>query len=672
VDEDTEIIQGNYSLLDRTKIEPSHFKSCFISAVLCILAKTMLNADRFCDNILDYLIFPANSIDQQIGKLRYNGYRTFYLKIIVLDTSFNIILKEIIYANPESSPSDELDAVINKFLENNQTGILVLANCAYAFWTADDKYYLFDPYPCDEKGKANEEGYCCLMRFRNLKSMLDRIKENAGKTARKPFRIYSVSVIYPEMKKRKRRKGIKRRPKLEEVTKELISSEEKLAVSMPTVKSEVSLIELVKWVTEGPELDPHCDVTMAGFIPMRYYKASVLDKVVLEDNITTPTLAPFELLEAQDSVKMEKVRIIPFERIFYNNSSIQIPIDLCIMAWSLIHEPASWSERTIDGLIEAANDYAYDSMLANEDTSVSDMIDAVLPEFEIANYVFRAVFAPLHYGFLYTEKGWNLAMTLEKIFETAIYTGGIIVCHSAHIGVTKCGKNYFAWWTVTGTKNLRIIVTSSFDEFLKLIVKVINVPQTIGFTVRAITISHALKIAPDFSDVKGLHEPRVTMASLPEIYRKELQDSYDAKTIFKPIALASKPIFIFGTVALRNRDSLLEPRMKRCYFTALLAVVVKRDIVQSPLPGMIDRILEVAENLYRGFPAESKFHAEHILRNVPLMNRFFDLRDCALPLVVLTTNSQTGRNDFYVQVSVENKKENYFSSAFLFFFVKME
>lgn len=672
MDEDAEIIRGNLSLSDRTRIESSHFKPCYFSAILCILAKIILDADHFCDSILDQLILFAGKIDQQVGRLRYNGYRTFD-KIDILDTSFNVILKEIVCADPESSPSDDLDEIVNKFLEKNQTGILVLTNCAYAIWRANDKYYFFDPYPCDERGKANEDGYCCLMRFRNLKSMLDRIKENAGETTRKPFRLYIVSIAHMEIKrrKRKRRRTIKRRAKLEEKAEESVRSETKRGVMTPSTVSEISLIELADWVTSDPELDPQRDVAIAGFTPMRHHEASMLEAIVLENDITTPTLVSMRSRNASkgygETTKEE--RMFSPERIFRNNSSIAIPIDLCIMAWSLIHDPASWSERTIDGLLEAAADYAFDSVLASEDTSVSDMIDAVLPEFEIANYAFRAVFAPLHYGTLYATMGWNLAMTLEKIFETTIYTGAIIVCHYAHVGVTKCGKNYFAWWTVTGTKYLRIIVSSNLGEFLKLIVKVIDAPREIGFAVRAITISYARKMAPDCSDVKGLHEPTVTTASLAEIHRKELPESYDIEAMFKPISLALKPIFLLGTVALRDRDRLLEPRAKRCYFVALLAVVIKRDIVQSPLPGMIDRVLEVAESLYRGF-SEPKFHVEHILRNVPLMNRLFDLRDCASPLVVLTTNSRTGRKDFYVQVSAKDKEKNYSFNVFLFFLLE--
>ncbi|XP_077266264.1 uncharacterized protein LOC143899678 [Temnothorax americanus] len=600
-------------------------------------------------------------LDQHVGRLRHNGYRTFD-RINMFGRSFNIVLKEITCSDLESSPTDELDIIVKKFLEKHQTGILALTNCAYAIWQADDSYYVFDPYPCDEKGQANEEGYCCLMRFRDLKSMLDRVKENAGETAREPFRLYTVLVTHMEMTKRKRkRRNVKRRAKLEE-SEESVRDDVKLDVTTPAVESEMSLIELAEWVAPDPELDPDRDVTAVGFTPMRYHEASMLEAIVLENDITAPVLTPFkessEIDRDRDREETANERRIPPERIFRNHTAIAIPIDLCILAWSLIHDPASWSERTINGLFEAAVDYAFDNALASEDTSVSDMIDGALPEFEIANYAFRAVFAPIHRGILYATEGWNLASTLKKIFETAIYTGAIIVCRYAHVGITKRGKNHFAWWTVTGTKSLRMIASSSLGEFLKLIVKVIDEPRETEFAVRAITISYARKMAPDYSDVKGLHEPTTT-SSLPEIHRKELPESYDVQAIFKSIGSASKPIFVLGTVALRDRDSLLEPLVKRCYFVALLAVVVKRDIVQSPLSGMIDRVLEVAENLYRKF-FEPKFHTEHILRNVPLMNRLFDFRDCASPLVVLTTNSQTGRKDFYAQVKQHLK--NYFKT----------
>lgn len=657
-DENVEIIRGNSSLMDRARIESAHFKPCYITAVLCILAKIVLDTDRFCGSTLDELILLAGKIDQYVGRLRYKEFRTFY-NVNILEANFNVILKEII-SNPKNLISNDLDTSVEKFLEKNRTGILVLTNCAYAFWTADNRYYLFDPYPCDEKGRASEEGYCCLLRFRDLKSMLDRIKENAGETVTKSFRLYTVSIAHMEMKRRKwkRRKGIERRAKL--TVQESVKSEEKRDAAMPPAPSEISLIELAEWVTSDPELDPDRDVTIPGFTPMRCHEASMLEAIVLENDITTPTLMPFEKKSSKipdgglEETTLERAK--SSERIFRKYTSLAIPIDLCIMAWSLIHDPVSWSERTVDGLLEASVDYALDSVLASEDTSVSDMTDGLLSEFEIANYAFRAVFAPLHYGRLYATEGWNLAMTMERIFETRIYTGAIIVCHHAHIGVIKCGKNYFAWWTVTGTKCLRMIVSSSVNEFLKLIVKIIDAPQETAFAVRVITISYARKMAPDCSDIRGLHEPMAPTMSLAEIHWKKSTKSRDLEAIFRPIGPAAKPVFVLGTVVLRDRNSLLEPRTKRCYFVALLAVAIKRDIVQSPLPDMIDRILEVAESLYRGF-VEPKFHAEHILRNVPLMNRLFDFRDCASPLVTLTTNPRTGGNDFYIQVSVKDKKE---------------
>lgn len=668
-DENTEIIRGNSSLSNRAQIESSHFKSCYFSAILCILAKIALDVDRFRGSILDRLILLTDKIDQRVGKLRYKECRWFY-NIDILNASYNIVLKEVVRADPKSSPSDELDKIVEKFLENDRTGILVLANCAYAFWTANDKYYLFDPYSCDEKGNANEKGYCCLMKFRDLKSMLDKIKTNAAETVKEPFRLYTVSIAHMRIKrrKRKRRNVIKRhaKPATESIHDE---EKEKQDATPSAVSAKSPLIESVEWVTLDPELDR--DVRSPGFTPIRNYEASMLETVVLEDYITTPLLVPFETLSKKPNSNgtREKITFVQRRmppRIFQNHTSVAIPIDLCFMAWSLIHDPASWSERTIIGLIEASIDYAFDNMLASEDISARDMIDAVLPEFEIANYMFRAVLAPLHYGTLYATDGWNLAMTLERIFETRIYTGAIIVCGYAHIGVTKSDSNYFAWWTVTGTKKFRIITTSCLSEFLKLIVKVIDEPQEIKFAARAVTISYAVKMAPDCSDVKGLHEPMAPTTSLAKIYRKETSGIGDIAAIFRPIGSAPNPSFVFGTIALRDRDSLLEPRAKRCYFVALLAVVIKRDIVQSPIPVVIDNILEVAEDLYRKF-SEPKFHSEQILRNVPLMNRHFDLRDCASPLVILTTNPRTGKNDFYIQVS-DSDSETFFILLYFYLF----
>lgn len=634
-------------------VESSHVKPCYFSALLCILTKIALDVDCFRGSTLDRVILLTDKINRRVGRLRHKDYRWFR-NVSLLNVNFNVILKESVYADPESSPSDDdLQTVVEKFLEKNRTGILVLENCANGFWTADDRYYLFDPYACDERGKASEEGSCCLMRFRDLKSMLSRIKESSVEAVRKSFSLYTLCITHVEAKKHKQ-KRIRKSKKHRVEKAEPVYAEEKRDAATASTDSESSLIELTKWITSDIESDARDDVTVAGFAPMRYHEASVLETVVLENDITTPTLAPFKKLlrkSEDDHTNQETTmeRKQTYERIFRNHISLAIPIDLCVMAWSLIHDPASWSKRTIDALLEASTDYASDSVLASEDTSVDKMTDALLPEFEVGNYVFRAVFAPLHYGTLYAVEGWNLAMTLEKIFETRIYTGAIIVCRYAHVGVTRKGRNYFAWWAVAGTKNLRLITSSNRGEFLKLIIKEIDEPREIKFAVRAVTISYARKMGPDCSDVNGLHEPIAPITSLVEIHRRE-PDFRNIEVLFRPIDSMPKPVFVLGTTSLCDRDSLVEPRVKRCYFVALLAVVVKRDIIQSPIPSMIDGILEVAESLYRRF-SEPKFHTEHILRNVPLMNRSFDFRDCASPLVTLTINPRNGQNDFYVQVS---------------------
>ena len=257
-------------------------------------------------------------------------------------------------------------------------------------------------------------------------------------------------------------------------------------------------------------------------------------------------------------------------------------------------------------------------------------------------------------GKLYVTEGWNLATSIKKVFETPIYTGAIIVCGKSHIGVMKKNAHYYAWWAVQKTKNLRFIASEDLTDFLKLIIQEIDEDEEKDFLMRVATISYARKLDPDCSVTTGLHEAVVPATSLAEIHRKDDQP-YDLEAIFRPTVGNSKPTFIFGTVALRNRESVKEPRVKRCYFVAILAIMVKRDIVQSPLPGMVDKVIEVAENLYKEFDCP-KYHTEHILRNVTVMDRIFEFRDCASPLVEIKVDPVTGKNNFFHMVRTELKK----------------
>lgn len=661
------IISGSICYDNRAAVEACHLKSCFFSALLCILTKIKLDPDSFSGKILDQLVYLGDKIYQKTGKLRFKPYRWFH-HIEILDTIYNVITKQIIYADPENCEDDDLEFVADNFFEKNKTGIIVFANCSYAVWTANERYYLFDPYPCDDKGIASAEGYSCLMEFCDLAAMMERIERNVGENTKKPYRVYTICIAHMENRKRrrKRRKKASRvversavRQAMEETGGRGGVEEAEMETTAISTASEVSLIEQSDWVrSEESKVSLAYDLTIPGFAPIEHYNASMLDVLVLEDEITTPLLPPFKKsslrkwAEADDEFEAIKllVRKKVFEKKFKCHSAISTPLDLCIMAWSLIHDPITWSVRTVKGLYEASVDYTFDSLLATEDSTVSEMIDGLLPEFEIANYVFRVVSVPLHYGTLYSTEGWNLSMSLQKVFDTPSYTGAILICGESHIGILKRDENHFAWWTVRRTKKLRFVTSSDMREFLKLIIQEMDQPKETFFVIRVITVSYAQKIDPDCSDTKGLHEPVVPLSSLAEIHRMPAKP-YDLEAIFRPtMPESNKPIFIHGTVAFNNRDAVVEPKVKRCYFVAVLAVMVQRDIIQSPMPGMIDKVIEVAESVYREF-GELKFHTEQILRNVTVMNRIFDLRDLVYPLVRFTVNPRTMKNDFYVQVS---------------------
>ncbi|XP_048514939.1 uncharacterized protein LOC105691352 [Athalia rosae] len=653
-DDDIGVINANMCLEDREAIEESHFKQCYFTAILCVLAKIRLDVNMFRGSILDQFILAGDKIFQRTGKLRYKALRWFY-NVEILETVCNIILRQIVYADPESCLEEELSSVISNYLKKDQSGILIFPSCCYAFWYSREMYYLFDPYGCDDEGHASKDGYACLMQFPNLESMIGRIKENTGETANEVFRIHAIAIGHMEQVKRKKKMAAKNKP----VRLETDSPMQELP---PEPEAVLSLIELSDWVEKTQKNKAKFDITIPGFAAEPNFNASTLEVIVLENDITDPIRTEFKNAKneryktsAGDQSNLGSlIRKKPYERRFKDNSIVLEPIDLCIMAWAHIHDPTFWGTKTIKGLYEATKDFTQDCVLALQDTTVTGMTDSVLPEFNIANYNFRAAFAPLHQGTLYAASGWNLAMSLEKLLSTPIYSGAIIICGKARIGVMKKNNNYYAWWVIRNTKRIKITTSEEMEELLKLIVREINESEEIAFSIRAVTISYARKMAPDCEDTNGLHERAIPATSLAEIHRKSLPP-YDIEALFRKTVPESGPLFILGTVSTRNRDTIKEPRMKRCYFVALLAVMVKRDIIQSPVAGTVDKIIEVGEELYKQFD-EPKYHTEHILKNVTIMNRIFDFRDCALPLVEFQSNSTNGRNDHYSQVKKHLKR----------------
>lgn len=652
------IIEANMALKDRELIAPCHLRECFFAAMLCILAKVRTNVNDFRGTILDQFIVAADKIHRRIGKIRYKLLRRFK-NVVVLGMKCNVVVKQMFYADPENCAADELSFMLDTYMNKNKSGILVLESASYAFWSSSDKYYLFDPYACDDKGKANKAGAACLLEFCDYDQFIKRIHENNGAKADSPYRIYNLSIAHAEpvkTRKKLKKKRKKRCPKT--------MSDETIAEASPDdspdesyeTKRELSLLELPEWVDKGEPVNQF-DLTIPSYATIKHYDASALEVPVVENDITRPLLAPFKKIKPGEESLVDPLdppRKKLYDRRFKEQTCVGEPIDLCIIAWSCVHDPISWSVRTIRGIYEAAKDLTFDSLLTATDTNPGEMIDGVLTEFAIANYYFQAVFTPLHHGKLYALVGWNLATSIKKLLEIPIYSGAILICEKAHIGIMKKGQNHFAWWTVPNTKNLRIVTSRSLEEFLKLVIKAINTTEEKEFVMRIVTISYARKLDPDCSDMLGLHESAVPAASLGQIHRKK-SPPYDLQAIFRPTLPNSKPIFVLGTVALEGRNIVTEPRVKRCYYVAVLSVMIKRDIVQSPMPAMIDRVIEVADGLYREFD-EAKYHTEHILRNVTLMNRIFDFRDRASSLNLFKIHPLTGKTDFFSVVRKQVRK----------------
>lgn len=679
------IITGNMSLENRNNEEEYHLKACHYAAILSILTKTVKNIHELRGSQLDKLIILSRKYFDRTGLLRYKQVR-YFRNIDLLNIRFNIIIRQTLYADPENFDTDILSNKIDEYVAKNSTGLLVFGNATYAFWFANKKYYIFDSYSCDERGQASDVGNACLLEYCNIDDMIKKIEEHSGVDVKKPYRIYNLCITHVEMIRQEDEKGKTKKyleeekerwhgdedendedngeekrnagEKEEEEEEKSIESdlEDKLEIDS---KSAESLIELPSWLEEKkPKKQNEFDLTKFGFVALENFNASALEVLVVEDDITRPILSPFKPLKNETKIiNGEYPRKKQFERNFNERSIVYEPIDLCIMAWSCIHDPSTWSTRTIRGIYEASQDLAFDSLLAAEDSSVGDMIDGLFTEFEVGNYRFQAVSAPLHAGKLFASEGWNLAMSLKKVFDGTMYTGAIVICGKAHIGIMKKSSRLYAWWGVAGQKNIRIIMSDDMEDFLKILIQEIDENKEVEFQMRVITISYAKMLDPDCSDVAGLHEELLPSSSLPQIYRKndDVSGPYDLQALFRPILPGSRPVFVHGSVALDQWDVNREPNVKRCYFVALFSVMLKRDIIQSPMPSMIDKIIGLADDLYRQFQ-EPKFHTEHILRNVTIMKRIFELRDVASSLFILKNNPETGDNDFYLTIKRELKK----------------
>lgn len=294
----------------------------------------------------------------------------------------------------------------------------------------------------------------------------------------------------------------------------------------PPVTGDV--FEKPEWVKDRGEVNPY-DKTQIGFVPIPNFRASAIEISILENKITRPDLTPLKCPQSNS-------RAAAYDRKFYARSGIAEALDVCFMAWSQIREPSDWSQGTYRALFDAVREYAYDSMLAAEDSTVCGMTDKLLSDFVLENYTFHLVFAPLHCGTLFADRddttNWNLASSLEMVFASDVFTGAVVICGKAHFGAMRKNGHYYAWWPVSHSKDFRVTVSEDFEDYLRLLVKHVNETRQTEFYMRIVTVSYAKIVGPDRGE---LHEPLRPSTSLPEIYRRWVKRKLTSSIVTAPI-----------------------------------------------------------------------------------------------------------------------------------------
>lgn len=635
IDDYLSIIRGTVALDNRSETDDTHHKACFYSAMLSILGKIRLNSIEFCPQFIDQFVQFGDEIYQSTKKLRYREQRQFN-NIHVFGGTFSVVLTQVAYADPENFDNDDFCLVIKDYLNSRKSGILVTNNSSYAFWELDRWHYLLDAYSCDEQGRASEKGSACLLRVCGFDKLIEVIESKCGEGAKnKPYRLYSLEVSHMEVQRarRKRKKCVAKladkRPR-----------EECRQLGLEKIASETSLIELPEWVAgealHGRPVECEFDRALHGYVALRSYNACVMEITELDERQR-------DICKCEGSCES----MTTLDREVMKKSQIKLPIapvlqlfDLAVMAWSRVYNPLVWTEETVKLLFDVAETFVRCALPEDGSPPTEIHVDGnSFKELDIANYRFRVMFATLHHGKLYATRGWNLAMSLQKIFDNPVYTAATLRCENKKIGIMKIDKLYYAWWYLRASKSIKIVVSEDFDDYLKILIQHVNKTENVIFTLRINTISYAQKFNCNADDESGLYDSLLTRMSLAQVHRS-VDDCYNLEDIFRPTIVKCKPVFVLGSVALREWDLICEPRVKRCYFAAILAVLLKRDIMQSPMPGMANKIIESAETLYLLFK-DCEYHSEHILRNFCVQGQTFEIYDCSYDMVDLQENSIT-------------------------------
>lgn len=157
---------------------------------------------EYVDQVLEYgdKLFRVSMMKNRVKEDEYmriglvhNEFYVGFYKILVLIEDSGI--RGNLFS--ESVGCSDLAEGLQKFLRNNDAGVITVQGSSVAVWrqSSDASFLYYDPAPCDETGLRYFDGAACLMRFKGVDELRDHVLRSMDRRYDSRYCIDKITVL---------------------------------------------------------------------------------------------------------------------------------------------------------------------------------------------------------------------------------------------------------------------------------------------------------------------------------------------------------------------------------------------------------------------------------------------------------------------------------------------
>lgn len=209
------VVQGSYHL--QHPILPQEFqgRGHLIIAVSAIMYSKLVSASKWTKIMIDLIFNQSNIYLTDLARILGRTLdETFEVAVkdLLCDFVFGVYtakikVEENVIPGQGKKGKANIGTGIRDFFEVQSSGILEIKKIFYPIWKEQNKYYLLDPFACDDAGfradahdpeqlEIYKRAASCVTMNSSIDQLIETILENTESKEKDPFIIHGLNILY--------------------------------------------------------------------------------------------------------------------------------------------------------------------------------------------------------------------------------------------------------------------------------------------------------------------------------------------------------------------------------------------------------------------------------------------------------------------------------------------